>query len=131
LLVAGATILLLSIIVGTRIGDRAIISADGRSNSIAVDLPTPVPVGSLSVPPSSGKWKKSRVVVAATDPAFPDPRFTPTPSPSPRPTPKETPTGSPRASAPDAELTDTPADAFPLKPNAVSTRPSAPDDLGE
>ena len=131
MLVAGATILLLSIIVGTRIGDRAIISADGRSNSIAVDLPTPVPVGSLSVPPSSGKWKKSRVVVAATDPAFPDPRFTPTPSPSPRPTPKPTPTGSPQASVPDAELTDTPADAFPVKPNSSSSHGPAPDDLGE
>jgi hypothetical protein len=131
LLVVGATVLLLSIIVGTGIGDRAIISADGKGGSMAVDLPTPVPVGSYTAPPSSGKWKKSRVVVAATDPAFPDPRFTPTPTPSPKPTPKPTPNGTPDGSAPEAELTDTPPDAFPIKPNSASTHHPPLDDLGE
>ena len=75
ILAIGATILLISILIGTRLGDRVIVSADGKSNDVAVDLPTPVPVSSAPVPPSGGKWKKSHVVAVATDPAFPRPAF--------------------------------------------------------
>jgi hypothetical protein len=140
LLAVGATILLISILAGTHIGDHAIVAADGKNNSVAVDLPTPVPIGSASVPPSSSKWKKAHVVSVATDPAFPDPRFTPTPKPTPTPEPSSEPTSKSDALAPDAQLTDTPADAFPVKPthrpvsNPVNNFPSrlpSSDELGE
>ncbi len=135
LLAIGATILLISILIGTHLGDRAIVAADGKSNDIAVDLPTPVPVSSASVPPASSKWKKSHVVAVATDPAFPDPRFTPTPAPTPTPTPKPTPSNTQEGDAPDPDLTDTPANAFPVRatqsPAPRRTKQPSTDELGE
>lgn len=130
LLAIGATILLISILIGTRLGDHVIVGADGKKHDVAVDLPTPVPISSASVPPSSSKWKKSHVVAVATDPAFPDPRLTPTPAPTPSPTPEPTPTPTPRPSpTDDPQAQDSPTNSLET-PGADDGPPNRPPPFG-
>jgi hypothetical protein len=78
-------LLLVSIAVGQRIGDRALFGSTERRSPVVAPLPTPVPEASAD-PGVSRNWKRLQVVSVATDPAFPDPRVTRPPTPSPRPT---------------------------------------------
>jgi hypothetical protein len=88
LLVAGALVLLVSILIGQRLGDRVLLQTEQRL-PLAGSVITPVPAPSVT-DPGDLHWKRLQVVSVATDPAFPDPRVTPTPPPTPRPTPKPT-----------------------------------------
>ena len=100
-LVGMGVVLLAAIAIGQQIGERTIFGADATQRR--VDVPglsvTPVP-GDTSGPDEaiSRNWKRLQVVSVATDPAFPDPRVTPTPAPTPKPTPKPTPSPSPTPS---------------------------------
>ena len=87
-LVVLGILLLASVAIGQRIGDRALFGSTERRNPAVAPLPTPVPEASAD-PSVSRNWKRLQIVSVATDPAFPDPRVTrpPTPSPSPSPTP--------------------------------------------
>jgi len=78
-------LLLVSIALGQRIGDRALFGSTERRNPVVAPLPTPVPESTVD-PEVSRNWKRLQVVSVATDPAFPDPRVTRPPTPSPRPT---------------------------------------------
>jgi hypothetical protein len=93
LLVAGAVVLLVSILIGQQVGDRVLLQSEERQ-PLAGSVITPVPEPSQTDPGSLRDWKRLQVVSIATDPAFPDPRVTP-PPPTPRPTPRPTPTPSP------------------------------------
>ncbi len=77
-------LLLASVFIGQRIGDRALFGSTERRNPAVVPLPTPVAEASLD-PSVSRNWKRLQIVSVATDPAFPDPRVTP-PPPTPSPT---------------------------------------------
>ncbi len=89
----GAVVLMVAVFAGNRMGDRVI----GQVGQRLELQPTIVPsIGPTEEPRDDDKrvfWKKSQIVTAATDPAFPDPRVTPPPTASPRPvtpTPKPT-----------------------------------------
>src|SRR5580658_9984717 len=86
-------LLLVSVAVGQRIGDRALFGSTEQRDPVVAPLPTPVPEASLD-PSVSRNWKRLQIVSVATDPAFPDPRVTrpPTPSPTPSPSPVPVPT---------------------------------------
>jgi hypothetical protein len=88
-------LLLVSVAVGQRIGDRVIFGSTDRRVPVAAPLATPVPDASAADPNVSRNWKRLQVVSVATDPAFPDPRVTRSPEPTPKPTPRPTPTPSP------------------------------------
>jgi hypothetical protein len=90
-LVTLGLLLLLSVAIGQRIGDRVLFGATERRVPVAASLATPVAGPSVDDPNVLRNWKRLQVVSVATDPAFPDPRVTPSPSPSPRPTPRPTP----------------------------------------
>jgi hypothetical protein len=102
-LLLGAAVLGIAVFAGNRMGDRVIGQVGQR-----LDLqPTIVPsLEATALSKDDEKrvfWKKSQVVTAATDPAFPDPRVTPPPTATPKPaSPTPTPT-------PDAELDQSPA----------------------
>jgi len=94
LLLGGAAILLVSIAIGQRLGDRVLNQSTGRRVPIAGANATPV--AQTTNTNLERNWKRLQVVSVATDPAFPDPRVTPTPIPraTERPTPRPTPTPS-------------------------------------
>jgi hypothetical protein len=84
LLVAGAIVLVISILIGQKIGDRVLLQTARRAPpGAAVISPSPDPAtadkGELK------NWKRLQVVSVATDPAFPDPRVTVPPRPAPPP----------------------------------------------
>ncbi len=99
-LVAGALVLLVSILIGQKLGDRVLLQTEQRV-PIAGSGVTPVPEAQSSDSGELKNWKRLQVVSVATDPAFPDPRVTPPPrprataSPTPGPTPKPRPTAAP------------------------------------
>ena len=95
LLIGGAAILLISIGIGQRLGDRVLNQSTGRRAPIAGANATPVVQTTNSN--LERNWKRLQVVSVATDPAFPDPRVTPTPflRPTERPTARPTATPSP------------------------------------
>ncbi|MGB8266172.1 MAG: hypothetical protein WCE44_07630 [Candidatus Velthaea sp.] len=90
-LVGAALVLLISIAIGQRIGDRGLRAGTDRQPTVVRPLATPVPEPSAA---PAQDWKRQQIVSVATDPAFPDPRVarpaTPAPSPTPRPTPLPT-----------------------------------------
>jgi hypothetical protein len=90
LLVAGAIVLVVSILIGQRLGDRVLLQT-ARRVPIAGSGVTPVPEVQSSDQPFIKNWKRLQVVAVATDPAFPDPRVTRPPTPTPRPTAFRTP----------------------------------------
>lgn len=104
LLVAGALVLLVSILVGQKLGDRVLLQTEQRV-PIAGSGVTPVPETQPSDNGELKNWKRLQVVSVATDPAFPDPRVTvpprpkPTATPTPAPTPKARPTPAPPAAS--------------------------------
>ena len=125
LLVAGAVVLIVSILIGQKLGDRVLLQTERRV-PIAGSGVTPVPDPGSSDRGELKNWKRLQVVSVATDPAFPDPRVTrpPTPPPPPRtPTPRPTPSPPPTA-APG--LYTSPPLPIPLvshEPGATETEP--------
>jgi hypothetical protein len=83
-LVAGALVLLVSILIGEKLGDRVLLQTERRV-PVGTALVTPVPQTAPSNPGPLRNWKRDQVVSVATDPAFPDPRVTRPPTPTPRP----------------------------------------------
>ena len=125
LLVAGAVVLIVSILIGQKIGDRVLLVTERR-----------VPIGGAGVslapeadPSARGElknWKRLQVVSVATDPGFPDPRVTrpPTPPPPPEtPRPKGTPTPPPAAPRGIYTSPPLPIPIVSHEPNAVETEP--------
>ncbi|MBV8750791.1 MAG: hypothetical protein JO103_13885 [Candidatus Eremiobacteraeota bacterium] len=128
LLVAGALVLLVSILIGQKLGDRVLLQTEQRV-PIAASGITPVPEANPTDQAELKNWKRLQVVAVATDPAFPDPRVTPPPTPAPRaapPTPKRTPTPPPQT--PSGIYTSPPL-PIPLvshDPNEVETEAPSP-----
>jgi hypothetical protein len=101
MLVGMGVVLLAAIAIGQQIGERTIFGADATQRRIDVPAMSITPVPDDTAAPDeaiSRNWKRLQVVSVATDPAFPDPRVTPTPARTPKPTPKPTPTPSPTPS---------------------------------
>jgi hypothetical protein len=98
LLVAGAIVLLVSILIGQKLGDRVLLQTEQRI-PIAGTGVTPVPEADASGEPQN--WKRLEVISVATDPGFPDPRVT-------RP-PARAATAPPHRATPIPELTLGPA----------------------
>ena len=124
LLVAGAVVLLVSIVIGQRLGDRVLLQTERRV-PIAGSGVTPVPVADASTHPELKNWKRLQVVSVATDPAFPDPRVTHPPTPTPKPTSRPTPI--PEATYnPSRGVYTSPPLPLPIvshDPNAIETEP--------
>jgi hypothetical protein len=131
-LLAGAALLVAAVFFGNRMGDRVISQVGAK-----IDLqPTTIPsVGPSAPDPSDPKderrvfWKKSQVVTAATDPAFPDPRVTPPPTATPRPA-TPVPTARPKPTdtpyLPTPEITPAPTVLLtPVPPPPSGSVPSA------
>lgn len=128
LLVAGAVVLLVSILIGQKIGDRVLLQTERRT-PIAGSGVTPVPEADASARGELKNWKRLQVVSVATDPAFPDPRVTRPPAPPP---PPETPTPRPRPTArptpiPVQQPPQTVYTSPPLPIPLVSHEPGAPE----
>lgn len=117
LLVAGAVVLLISILIGQKIGDRVLLQTERRT-PIAGSGVTPVPEADPSARGELKNWKRLQVVSVATDPAFPDPRVT---RPPPPPPPPETPTPRPRPTA-----RPTPIPVQQPRPQSIYTSPPLP-----
>ena len=128
LLVAGALVLLVSILIGQKLGDRVLLQTERRVPILGAGI-TPVPDSSAE-PAGLKNWKRLQVISVATDPAFPDPRVTrpPTPTPAPYvPPQKALATEPPAITAPKGIYTSPPL-PFPLvshDPSEVETEPPA------
>lgn len=125
LLVAGAIVLVVSILIGQKLGDRVLLQTERRVPIVGSGV-TPVPVVDPSDRVFLKDWKRLQVVAVATDPAFPDPRVTkpPTPRPTPSPEPR-TPIPIPTIKA----VYTSPPLPMPLAshdPNEVETEPPIP-----
>jgi hypothetical protein len=95
LLVAGAVVLLVSILIGQKLGDRVLLQTAKRPPTVLSGV-TPVPDADTGSHGELKNWKRLQVVSVATDPGFPDPRVTRPPTPPPPPlTPRPTPTPAP------------------------------------
>jgi hypothetical protein len=133
LLIAGAIVLLVSIVIGQRIGDRVLLQTERRAPIAGAGV-TPVPEADPSDRGELKNWKRLQVVSVATDPGFPDPRVTRPPAPPPpavTPTPRPTPT--PRVTAipepPPQSIYTSPPLPLPLvshEPGTVETEPPTP-----
>ena len=135
LLVAGAVVLIVSILIGQKLGDRVLLQTERRV-PIAGSGVTPVPEADPSGRGELKNWKRLQVISVATDPAFPDPRVTRPPAPPPPPvTPTPRPTPRPRATpipVPQSLYTSPPL-PIPLvshDPNAAETEPPTPEPQG-
>ena len=116
LLVAGAVVLLVSILIGQKLGDRVLLQTERRI-PIAGGAITPVPQAEPSANAALRNWKRLQVVSVATDPAFPDPRVTRPPTPTPAPavaTPQPRPTAIPEAATPTPPPPDSTYTSPPL-----------------
>ena len=110
-LAAGAVVLLTSIAVGERMGDRVMTEAVSSGNLGTTTLVTPVPTSSLAT--DSPDLKNSATLSGAPDPHFPDPRVPPKPLPTAEqpPTPSPTPTWTPNPNLPIWDQTAHPSPA--------------------
>jgi hypothetical protein len=127
LLVAGAVVLLVSILIGQKLGDRVLLQTERRV-PVGTALVTPVPVTQTTQPGPLRNWKRDQVVSVATDPAFPDPRVTrpPTPIPAPvrvRPRRTPTPTPVPALTAPPYTSPPLPLPIASHEPGEIETEP--------
>jgi hypothetical protein len=128
LLVAGAVVLLVSILIGQKLGDRVLLQTERRVPIAGTNL-TPVPETEPTAEAPIKNWKRQQVVSVATDPAFPDPRVTrPTPRPTRAPTPKPTvtPTPLPLQNGTTNSIYTSPPLPMPLvshDPNEIETEP--------
>jgi len=116
-LVLCGVVLVVSITVGERLGDRVLRQSTERRAPIVAAPPTVPPIESSQ----ARRWKRSQVISVATDPAFPDPRVTPTPEPS-RPPQRLTPFLPVPRPAPSVKRTATPTAA----PRGDYTSPPLP-----
>ncbi|HEX3549481.1 MAG TPA: hypothetical protein VHT53_03860 [Candidatus Elarobacter sp.] len=125
LLVAGAVVLLVSILIGQKLGDRVLLQTERRIPIIGSGV-TPVPETEPTDQGQLKNWKRLQVVSVATDPGFPDPRVTRPPTPVPVPvTPRPTPTARPTLTPPPGIYTSPPL-PVPLvshEPGATDTEP--------
>lgn len=125
LLVAGAVILLVSILIGQKLGDRVLLQTERRVPIIGSGV-TPVPEAEPTDKTLLKNWKRLQVVAVATDPAFPDPRVTRPPTPKPTPTPTPRATSTPFAATVPPPVYTSPPLPIPLAshdPNEVETEP--------
>jgi hypothetical protein len=130
LLVAGAVVLLVSILVGQKLGDRILLQTPRRPVLVGSGI-TPVPEADPSDRGELKNWKRLQVVSVATDPAFPDPRVTrpPTPPPpvyTPPPLRRVTPIPVPTVNVAPQGIYTSPPLPIPLvshDPNEVATEP--------
>ena len=100
LLVAGAVVLMVSILIGERLGDRVLIQTAERIPIAGAGI-TPVPETGQSDRSDPRGWKRLQVIAVATDPGFPDPRVQRPPTPRPTlPPPSPSPTPAPKRQAP-------------------------------
>jgi hypothetical protein len=124
LLVAGAVVLIVSILIGQKLGDNVLLQTERRAPVVPVAV-TPVPEADSGIHGELKNWKRLQVVSVATDPAFPDPRVTRPPTPPPPPmTPRPTPSPTP-APLPHVLYTSPPL-PIPLishEPGATETEP--------
>lgn len=98
LVLCGIT-LLVSIYAGEKMGARVLTrTTDATALVPEVTTPSPAPTAAQQGPIVD--WRRLQVVTVATDPGFPDPRVTRTPTPSPRPSPTHSPTPVPLATPP-------------------------------
>jgi hypothetical protein len=81
-LAGGAVVLVISILIGQKLGDRVLLQTERRV-PIAGSGVTPVPGAEASGHDVLKNWKRLQVISVATDPAFPDPRVTRPPAPPP------------------------------------------------
>lgn len=96
-----------AVAIGSHMADRVLVQVTERGNSgVPNTIVTPSPDATAGGP-MGPKWKKSQIMAAATDPAFPDPRIPPAPLPT-RPTPAPAPTSGPRTPPPPPESTPSP-----------------------
>ncbi|GAC1415726.1 MAG: hypothetical protein NVSMB64_25940 [Candidatus Velthaea sp.] len=129
-LVVGALILLISIAIGQRLGDRVLSQATDRHSPIVGPVTTPVPDRSDAA--LEKNWKREQVISVATDPAFPDPRVTPKPKPKPTPVPA-TPTPRPPTAAPSVAPYTSPPLPIPIVshvPGDTETEPAGASPTG-
>jgi hypothetical protein len=80
LLIAGAVVLVVSILIGQKLGDRVLLQTERRVPIGGFGV-TPVPEAESSDHGELRNWKRLEVISVATDPAFPDPRVTRPPAP--------------------------------------------------
>ena len=133
LLVAGAVVLLISIVVGQKLGDKILLQTPRRPVLVGSGI-TPVPEADPSDRGELKNWKRLQVVSVATDPAFPDPRVTRPPAPPPPvytpPPHRATPIPVPTVNVvPRGGIYTSPPLPIPLvshEPTEVSTEPPAP-----
>ena len=116
LLAGGAVVLLISILIGQKLGDRVLLQTERRVPIIGSGV-TPVPGagGDASVHGELKNWKRLQVVSVATDPAFPDPRVTPPPRPTQAP-----------YTPPPYHATPIPEPTFKARPRSLYTSPPLP-----
>jgi hypothetical protein len=97
LLIAGAVVLVVSIMIGEKLGDRVLLQTAQRIPIAGAGI-TPVPEAEPSDRDESRNWKRLQIVAVATDPGFPDPRVArpPTARPVPRPSPTPAPSSTPK-----------------------------------
>jgi hypothetical protein len=120
-LLGGAVLLLVAIAVGQRLGDTVLHEVTEQRSAEAGPILTPVPQTSVD-PNDTRNWKTEQVVTAATDPAFPDPRATPTPQPhTPPPTARPTPPPPTAAPSIDPDATATPVYTSPPLPLPIAS----------
>lgn len=115
LLIGGAVVLLISILIGQKLGDRVLLQTERRV-PIGGSGVTPIPGAESSDRGELKNWKRLQVVSVATDPAFPDPRVTRPPTPPP-----------PVYTPPPYRPTPIPEPTFkPLRPRSIYTSPPLP-----
>jgi len=129
LLVAGAVVLLISILVGQKLGDKILLQTPRRPVLVGSGI-TPVPEADPSDRGELKNWKRLQVVSVATDPAFPDPRVTRPPTPPPPiytlPPRRATPIPVPTVYSAPRQIYTSPPLPLPLvshDPNEVATEP--------
>ena len=122
-LILGGIVLLAAIAVGNDMGDRVIGQLTQSRPLVSKPLATPV-AQATDADELEHNWKKVQVVTVATDPAFPDPRVTPTPPPPPPPTPKPKPTPKPTPSPTEEPI---PTEPPPTEPPDMTTSPGGPE----
>ena len=119
LLIAGAIVLLVSILIGQKLGDRVLLQTEKRVPLAGTGV-TPVPEAGASGEPQN--WKRLEVISVATDPGFPDPRVTRPPAPPS--------TAAPRRATPIPEVTLGPASQiYTSPPLPLPLVSHAPDEL--
>lgn len=128
LLVVGALVLLVSIMIGQKLGDRVLLQTERRV-PVGAALITPVPDTQPTNAGALRNWKRLQVVSVATDPAFPDPRVTRPPTPTPPPPPPPRPVVTPMP-VPTVTLVPRGEYTSPPLPVPIVSHPPEPEGSG-